>query len=83
MRVFQGIPVSPGIVIAPVFVLREVDAIVFTRSGAETLPVQLYNMIHYGFDVQVAALSFLWMVGVALFLLILAFLAGKRFRLMP
>ncbi len=72
-----------GFLLAFLFGLREVDAIVFTRSGAETLPVQLYNMIHYGFDVQVAGLSFLWMAGVGLFLLILALLAGRRFRLMP
>jgi ABC-type Fe3+ transport system permease subunit len=72
-----------GFLLAFLFGLREVDAIVFTRSGAETLPVQLYNMIHYGFDVQVAALSFLWTAGIALFLLILALLGGKRFRLLP
>jgi len=72
-----------GFLLAFLFGLREVDAIVFTRSGAETLPVQLYNMIHYGFDVQVAGLSLLWMVGIGLFLLGLRFLVGSRFRLMP
>ena len=40
-------------------------------------------MIHYGFDVQVAALSLIWTASVGLFLLILAFLLGSRFRLMP
>ena len=72
-----------GFLLAFLFGLREVDAIIFTRSGAETLPVQLYNMIHYGFDIQVAALSLLWMAGIAAFLLGLRFLVGPRFRLMP
>ncbi|MHC4548964.1 MAG: ABC transporter permease [Planctomycetota bacterium] len=72
-----------GFLLAFLFGLREVDALVFTRTGAETLPVQLYGMIHYGYDVQVAALSFLWMAGVALFLLVAALLAGPRFRLLP
>ena len=72
-----------GFLLAFLFGLREVDAIIFTRSGAETLPVQLYNMIHYGFDVQVGALSFLWVAGMALFLLSLALVGGRRFRLLP
>ena len=40
-------------------------------------------MIHYGFDVQVAALALLWTGAVGLFLALLAFLLGSRFRLMP
>jgi ABC-type Fe3+ transport system permease subunit len=72
-----------GLLLAFLFGLREVDAIVFTRTGSETLPVQLYNMIHYGFDVQVSALSFLWMLAVALFLLLVGLLVGRRFRIMP
>jgi len=72
-----------GLLLSFLFGLREVDALIFTRSGGETLPVQLYNMIHYGFDVQVAALALLWTAAVALFLAILSFLLGSRFRLMP
>ena len=72
-----------GLLLAFLFGLREVDALVFTRLGGETLPVQLYNMIHYGFDVQVAALSLLWTGAVGLFLLGIAFLTGSRFRLLP
>ena len=58
-----------GFLLAFLFGLREVDAIVFTRGGAETLPVQMYNKIHYGYDVQVAGLAFLWTAGLAVFLL--------------
>jgi len=72
-----------GLLLAFLFGLREVDTLIFTRAGGETLPVQLYNMIHYGFDVQVAALSLLWTAGLGLFLLALAVLLGRRFRLMP
>ena len=72
-----------GFLLAFLFGLREVDALVFTKSGAETLPVQLYNMIHYGFDVQVAALSVFWTLGVALVLGLAAFLGGRRFSLLP
>jgi ABC-type spermidine/putrescine transport system permease subunit II len=72
-----------GLLLAFLFGLREVDALIFTRAGGETLPVQLYNMIHYGFDVQVSALSLLWTAGVGLFLLVIGFLLGSRFRLMP
>ena len=72
-----------GFLLAFLFGLREVDAVVFTRTGAETFPVQLYNMIHYGFDVQVAALSLLWTGAVGLFLLGIVFLTGSRFRLLP
>ena len=43
--------------------------------------MQLYNMIHYGYDVQVAALSFLWTAGVGLLLLLLALLLGRRLAL--
>jgi iron(III) transport system permease protein len=72
-----------GFLLAFLFGLREVDAIVFTRSGAETIPVQLYNMIHYGFDVQVAGLSFLWTVGLALLLVVVGLTTGRRFRILP
>jgi iron(III) transport system permease protein len=79
--------VAPGVVLglllAFLFGLREVDALVFTRMGGETLPVQLYNMIHYGFDVQVGALSLLWVGGVGLFLIAVVVLSGTRFRLLP
>jgi len=69
-----------GLLLAFLFGLREVDAIVFTRTGAETLPVQLYGMIHYGYDVQVGALSFLWTAGVGLFLLLIALLLSPVLR---
>ena len=72
-----------GLLLAFLFGLREVDAIVFTRQGGETLPVQLYNMIHFGYDVQVAGLSILWTGGVVLLLVIAALLAGGRFRSLP
>lgn len=72
-----------GFLLAFLFGLREVDAILFTRTGAETLPVQLYGMIHFGYDVQVGALSFLWTAGVALLLLVLGLLVGRSFRLVP
>jgi len=72
-----------GLLFAFLFGLREVDALIFTRSGGETMPVQLYNMIHYGFDVQVAGLSLLWTGGVALLLGALALVTGSRFRLLP
>ncbi|MHC4940915.1 MAG: ABC transporter permease [Planctomycetota bacterium] len=75
--------IALGLLLAFLFGLREVDALVFTRMGGETLPVQLYNMIHYGFDVQVGALAILWMCGVGLFLVALLLLAGTRFRLLP
>jgi iron(III) transport system permease protein len=75
--------VALGFLLAFLFGLREVDAVIFTRTGAETLPVQLYNMIHYGYDVQVGALSFLWTAAVALLLLIVGLVVGRRFRLMP
>jgi len=72
-----------GLLLAFLFGLREVDTLIFTRAGGETLPVQLYNMIHYGFDVQVAALSLLWTAGVGLFLIAVALVVGRRFRLVP
>jgi len=72
-----------GFLLAFLFGLREVDAIVFTRTGSETLPVQLYNMIHYGYDVQVGGLAFLWTAGVGLLLLLLLLLGGSRLRLTP
>lgn len=72
-----------GFLLAFLFGLREVDAIVFTRGGAETLPVQMYNKIHYGYDVQVAGLAFLWTAGLAMFLLVLRLLAGRRLRWLP
>ncbi len=72
-----------GFLLAFLFGLREVDALVFTQSGSETLPVQLYNMIHYGFDVQVAGLSFFWTLGVAVLLGIITSLGGRRFSLIP
>ena len=75
--------IALGLLLSFLFGLREVDSLVFTRAGGETLPVQLYNMIHYGFDVQVGALAVLWTGGIALFLLAVAFLAGSRFRLLP
>jgi iron(III) transport system permease protein len=75
--------IALGLLLAFLFGLREVDALIFTRTGSETLPVQLYGMIHYGHDVQVGALSFLWTSAVALLLLVLALLTGPRFRLLP
>jgi len=75
--------IALGLLLAFLFGLREVDALVFTRTGSETLPVQLYGLIHYGHDVQVGALSFLWTAAVALLLLVLALLTGSRFRLLP
>ncbi len=63
-----------GFLLAFLFGLREVDALVFTKSGAETMPVRLYNMIHYGYDVQVGGLSFLWSAAVGLLLLLIALL---------
>lgn len=72
-----------GLLLAFLFGLREVDAIVFTTAGGETLPVKLYNMIHIGLDVQVAALAFLWTAGIALFLLLVRLVVGGRFRLSP
>jgi iron(III) transport system permease protein len=74
-----GSGMGAGFLLAFLFGLREVDSLVFTKSGAETLPVRLYNMIHYGYDVQVGGLSFLWSAGVALLLLVLA-LVAPRFR---
>jgi iron(III) transport system permease protein len=71
-----------GLLLAFLFGLREVDALVFTRSGAETMPVRLYNMIHYGYDVQVGGLSFLWTASVGLLLLVLVLLV-PRLRLGP
>ncbi len=67
-----------GLFVAFLFGLREVDAIIFTKTGAETLPVQLYQMIHYGYDVQVAGLSFLWTLGIGLFLAIVMLLLSPR-----
>jgi len=75
--------IALGLLLAFLFGLREVDALVFTRTGSETLPVQLYGLIHYGHDVQVGALSFLWTAAVAFLLLVLALLTGSRFRLLP
>lgn len=75
--------IALGLLLAFLFGLREVDALIFTRTGSETLPVQLYGLIHYGHDVQVAALSFLWTSAVALLLLVVALLTGPRFRLLP
>ena len=75
--------IALGLLLAFLFGLREVDALIFTRTGSETLPVQLYGLIHYGHDVQVGALSFLWMAAVALLLFVLALLTGPRFRLLP
>jgi ABC-type Fe3+ transport system permease subunit len=72
-----------GLLLAFLFGLREVDAIVFTRQGGMTLPVKLYSMIHYGYDVQVAGVSILWTVGIALFLGVIGLLVGRRFRFMP
>ncbi len=74
-----------GFLLAFLFGLREVDALVFTKSGSATMPVQLYNMIHFGYDVQVGGLSFLWMTAVGLLLLLLALLiphkgTGRRRR---
>jgi len=66
---------ATGYLLAFLFGLREVDALVFTRSGAETMLVRLYNMIHYGYDVQVGGLSFLWTASIGLLLLIFALLA--------
>lgn len=73
---------ASGFLLAFLFGLREVDALVFTKSGAETMPVKLYNMIHYGYDVQVGGLSFLWTASVGLLLLLLALLV-PRLRLGP
>jgi ABC-type spermidine/putrescine transport system permease subunit II len=73
---------ATGFLLAFLFGLREVDALVFTKSGAETMPVRLYNMIHYGYDVQVGGLSFLWTASVGLLLLILA-LVVPRLRFGP
>lgn len=75
--------IALGLLLAFLFGLREVDALIFTRTGSQTLPVQLYGMIHFGYDVQVAALSFLWTSAVALLLLVVAILTGSRFRLLP
>jgi ABC-type spermidine/putrescine transport system permease subunit II len=72
-----------GFLLAFLFGLREVDAVVFTNTGTKTLPSQLYNMIHYGYDVQVAALSLLWTAGIALLLLCVRLLGGSRLRLVP
>jgi ABC-type spermidine/putrescine transport system permease subunit II len=72
-----------GFLLSFLFGLREVDAIVFTKTGAETLPVQLYNMIHFGYDVQVGGLSFLWTAGVGLLLLVLTLFLGRAFRVLP
>lgn len=75
--------IALGLLLAFLFGLREVDALIFTRTGSQTLPVQLYGMIHFGYDVQVAALSFLWTCAVALLLVVVAVLTGPRFRLLP
>jgi iron(III) transport system permease protein len=75
--------IALGLLLAFLFGLREVDALIFTRTGSETLPVQLYGLIHYGHDVQVGALSFLWTSAVGLLLLVVALLTGPRFRLLP
>ena len=56
---------------------------VFTRQGGMTLPVKLYSMIHYGYDVQVAGVSILWTVGIGLFLGAIGLLVGRRFRVLP
>jgi len=64
------------------FGLREVDALIFTRTGAATLPVQIYGLIHYGKDVEVGALSFLWTAALSLFLIILRLLLGTRLRVL-
>jgi len=72
-----------GLLVAFLFGLRETDAVIFTRSGAATLPVLLYRMIHFGKDVQVAALALLWMGGLALLLVLVRLLLGRGFRLLP
>ena len=43
----------------------------------------MYNKIHYGYDVQVAGLAFLWTAGLGMFLLVLRLLAGRRLRWLP
>lgn len=72
-----------GLLLSFLFGLREVDAIIFTRSGAETLPVKLYNWIHYGHDVEVGALAFFWTLGVALLLAAAALARGRFLRFLP
>ena len=72
-----------GFLLAFLFGLREVDAVIFTKSGAQTLPVRLYGMIHTALDVQVAGLAALWTAGNALLLVILRIMLGSRFRLLP
>jgi ABC-type Fe3+ transport system permease subunit len=69
-----------GYLLAFLFGLREVDALVFTKSGSEALPVKLYAMIHFGYDVQVGGLSFLWSAAVGLLLLILVLLVPGRYH---
>ncbi|MGQ0614915.1 MAG: ABC transporter permease subunit [Planctomycetaceae bacterium] len=74
---------ATGALLAFIFGLREVDALIFTRTGAATLPVHIYGLIHYGRDVEVGALCALWTAGLALFLIILRLLLGARLRVLP
>ncbi len=74
---------AQGFMLAFLFGLREVDAVIFTKTGAQTLPVKLYGMIHAALDVQVAGLAFLWTCGIAGLLIILRLLIGSRLRLVP
>jgi ABC-type spermidine/putrescine transport system permease subunit II len=75
--------IAAGALVALLFGLREVDALVFTNTGTETLPHKLYNMIHYGYDVEVGGLSFLWSLGIALLLAAIPIVRGRLPRLLP
>ncbi len=74
----------PGIVVAATLcfglALRDLDSIVLLDGAQRTLPLRLYNKVHYARDAEVAGLCLLQMMSVFVPWIVVRLLAPAAFR---
>jgi ABC-type Fe3+ transport system permease subunit len=86
-RVLQGLLplLLPGIVATVVvcfgLAMRDLDCIVLLDGAQQTLPLRLYNKVHYARDAEVAALCLLQLCAIFVPVLVVRILAPRSFSL--
>jgi iron(III) transport system permease protein len=67
-----------GFVLGFIFSLRELDTIVLIQSGNRTAMMKIYTWVHTAYEANVASLSLVLMVVIALPLLIFSLVTARR-----
>jgi iron(III) transport system permease protein len=74
--------IAAGFVLGFVFALRELDTIVLFSAGNDTAMKKIYQWVHFAHDANVAALSLVLVVLIALPLVLFWLLTARRIRVL-